>query len=85
MIDRRSVIGGTVAVGALATRITRVLADDAPATPAVVATTAGKIRGTQAGGGLRLQGCSLWRHDGRGRPVPAACQAETLVRRSRGR
>ena len=56
MIDRRSVIGGTVAAAALSARITRVLADDAPATPAVVATTAGKIRGTQGSGVYTFRG-----------------------------
>ena len=55
-MDRRSLIGGTVAVGALATRITRVLAEDAPAAPTVVTTTAGKIRGSQASGVYAFKG-----------------------------
>jgi para-nitrobenzyl esterase len=46
MMDRRGFIGaGTVAAGTLATRITNVFAADAPAGPATVTTTAGRIRG----------------------------------------
>ncbi len=56
MIDRRYFIGGTVAAGALAARVSKVLADDGPSSPATVATTAGKIRGVQAAGVYAFKG-----------------------------
>ena len=56
MIDRRYFIGGTVAAGALAGRVSNVFADDGPAVPATVATTAGKIRGAQASGVYAFKG-----------------------------
>jgi para-nitrobenzyl esterase len=56
MIDRRRFIGSTAAASALATRITKSFADDAPPSPATVATTAGKIRGTQAAGVYAFKG-----------------------------
>lgn len=56
MIDRRRFIGGTAAASALATQITKALAADAPASAATVATTAGKIRGTQASGVYAFKG-----------------------------
>jgi para-nitrobenzyl esterase len=56
MIDRRRFIGGTAATSALAARITTSFAEDAPASPATVATTAGKIRGTQAAGVYAFKG-----------------------------
>jgi para-nitrobenzyl esterase len=56
MIDRRRFIGGTAAASALASRVTKSFADDAPASPATVATTAGKIRGTQAAGVYAFKG-----------------------------
>jgi para-nitrobenzyl esterase len=47
MTDRRSFISvSALAAGALASGTTRTWADDAAATPATVATTAGKVRGT---------------------------------------
>lgn len=56
MIDRRSFIGmGSLAAGALATRGSNVMADVSTA-PAVVATTAGKIRGTRATGVYTFRG-----------------------------
>jgi para-nitrobenzyl esterase len=49
VIDRRSFIGtGSWVAGALAARTSNVLADDVSAAPPVVATTAGKIRGSYA-------------------------------------
>ncbi len=68
MIDRRYFIGGTRGGKcARCRRISNVLAqDDGPASPAIVATTAGKIRGVQCRWGLRLQGCPLCRHHGGG-------------------
>jgi para-nitrobenzyl esterase len=56
MIDRRRFIGSTAAASALATRITKSFADDALASAATVATTAGKIRGTQAAGVYAFKG-----------------------------
>ncbi len=56
MIDRRRFIGGTAAASALATRITKSFAADAAAAAATVATTAGKIRGTQAAGVYAFKG-----------------------------
>jgi para-nitrobenzyl esterase len=56
MIDRRRFIGGTAAASALATRATKSFADEAPASAATVATTAGKIRGTQASGVYAFKG-----------------------------
>jgi para-nitrobenzyl esterase len=56
MIDRRRFIGGTAAASVLATRITKSYADDAPATAVTAATTAGKIRGTQASGVYAFKG-----------------------------
>ena len=57
MIDRRSFIGvSSWAAGALATQASNVLANDAAATPPVVATTAGKIRGTYATGVYTFRG-----------------------------
>jgi para-nitrobenzyl esterase len=56
LVDRRGFIGmGSLAVGALATRVSEVMADVAIA-PAVVATTAGKIRGTRATGVYTFRG-----------------------------
>jgi para-nitrobenzyl esterase len=49
VIDRRSFIGvGSGVATALATRASNVLANDVPAAPPVVATAAGKVRGTYA-------------------------------------
>jgi para-nitrobenzyl esterase len=57
VIDRRSFIGvGSLAAGALATRVRRVLASDGAAAAAVVATSAGKIRGTHARGVYTFRG-----------------------------
>ena len=57
MIDRRSFIGvGSWAAGALATRVPGGWASDGPATAAVVATTAGKIRGSHAAGVYTFRG-----------------------------
>ena len=56
MIDRRRFIGGTAAASALTSRITKSFAADAPAGAATVATTAGKIRGTQAPGVYAFKG-----------------------------
>jgi para-nitrobenzyl esterase len=57
VIDRRSFIGvGAWTAGALATRASGVLADDVPAAPVTVATTAGKIRGTHATGVYTFRG-----------------------------
>ena len=56
MIDRRRFIGGTAAASALATRITKSFAEDSPATAVTAATTAGKIRGTQASGVYAFKG-----------------------------
>jgi para-nitrobenzyl esterase len=57
VIDRRSFIGvGTLAAGALASRASSVLASDGTSTPAVVATTAGKIRGTHTAGVYTFRG-----------------------------
>ncbi len=58
MIDRRSFIGmGSLAAGVLATRTADVMADNAQAgAPAVVETTAGKIRGTHATGVYTFRG-----------------------------
>ena len=56
MIDRRSFIGmGSLAAGVLATRTSDVMADISSA-PAVVATTAGKIRGSHATGVYTFRG-----------------------------
>jgi para-nitrobenzyl esterase len=56
MIDRRGFIGmGSLAAGALATRARDVMAEDAAA-PAVVVTTAGKMRGTHAAGVYAFRG-----------------------------
>lgn len=56
MIDRRSFIGmGSLVAGALAARTSHLMAD-AAATPAIVATTAGKIRGTHATGVYTFRG-----------------------------
>jgi para-nitrobenzyl esterase len=54
MIDRRSFIGTSAAVGALAPRITNVWAADAAG--AAATTTAGKIRGTQDAGVYAFKG-----------------------------
>jgi para-nitrobenzyl esterase len=57
VIDRRSFIGvGSWAAGALATRAANVLADDGSATPALVATRAGKIQGIYAAGVYTFRG-----------------------------
>jgi para-nitrobenzyl esterase len=57
VIDRRIFIGvGSLAAGALATRASNVLADDVRVAPAIVATTAGKIRGTHATGVYTFRG-----------------------------
>jgi len=57
VIDRRSFIGvGSWAAGALATRVPGGWASDGPATAAVVATTAGKIRGSHAAGVYTFRG-----------------------------
>ena len=57
MIDRRSFIGvGTLAASALAGGASGVLASEGPGAPAVVATTAGKIRGTHATGVYTFRG-----------------------------
>lgn len=58
MIDRRSFIGmASLVAGALATRTGDVMADAAPAgAPAVVETTAGKIRGTHGAGVYTFRG-----------------------------
>jgi len=56
-MDRRSFIGvSSWAAGALAARTSDVLANHAPVVPAVVATTAGKIRGTYATGVYTFRG-----------------------------
>lgn len=56
MIDRRGFIGTTVAASALAPRISKVLAADAPAAAPTVATTAGKIRGVSDAGVIAFKG-----------------------------
>ncbi|HEY6457002.1 MAG TPA: carboxylesterase family protein [Steroidobacteraceae bacterium] len=56
MIDRRSFIGTSVAVGALAPSMTNVWAADAAGAAATATTTAGKIRGTQEAGLYAFKG-----------------------------
>jgi para-nitrobenzyl esterase len=56
-MDRRSFIEmGSLAAAMLASRSSNVWADEAPATPAIVATSAGKIRGTHATGVYTFRG-----------------------------
>jgi len=56
MFNRRRFIGGTAAASALAARVTASIAEDAAAGSATVATTAGRIRGTQASGVYAFKG-----------------------------
>jgi para-nitrobenzyl esterase len=57
VIDRRSFVGmGSLVAGALATRTSDVLADNAPPAPPVVATTAGKVRGAHSEGVYSFKG-----------------------------
>jgi para-nitrobenzyl esterase len=56
MTDRRSFMGYTLAAGALAARISTVLAADAPAAAPIVATSAGKIRGVSDSGVYAFKG-----------------------------
>jgi para-nitrobenzyl esterase len=57
MIDRRSFMGmGSLVAGGLAVRTSKLVAADSPSAPAVVATTAGKIRGAHATGVYAFKG-----------------------------
>ena len=56
MFNRRRFIGGTAAASALAARVTASIAEDAAAGSATVATTSGRIRGTQASGVYAFKG-----------------------------